>query len=234
MTKDIFDNMLNHSKTKNLSYNTIIQNATQPKPSTLFYQQYLQNKDFSNNRMNDIFNYNSSKVIDTRDMTPKTPYVSNKNGLDQAYENKNTYQNGSTLYIAGTLNNQDKWDDITKVPFSTVDKSQRYQDANKVIEDNIMQGHPITNLIGHSLGGAVSLKLVEKYPNYPMSATTYGAPFKTKPGELFSTTIAGNRFRHPYDPVSAFDKASKTITIQDPSVTNPHTYSGYGGLDDDA
>ena len=165
-------------------------------------------------------------------MQPKTPYVSNKDGLDKAYENKNTYQNGSTLFVAGTLNKKDYWDDITKIPFNTVDKSNRYEDANKVIEDNIIQGHPITKLIGHSLGGAVSLKLVEKYPNYPMVATTYGAPFKTKAGELFSSTIAGTRYRHSYDPVSVLDKASKTIAIQDPSVTNPHTYSGYGGLDD--
>ena len=116
MTKDVFTNMINHSKQKQLSFDTIIQNATQPKPSSLFYNQYIQNKEFSNTRMNDIFNYNSNKDIDTRDMQPKTPYVSNKDGLDNAYENTNTYQNGSTLYIAGTLNNQDHWDDISKVP----------------------------------------------------------------------------------------------------------------------
>ena len=54
MTKDVFTNMINHSKQKQLSFDTIIQNATQPKPSSLFYNQYTQNKEFSNTRMNDI------------------------------------------------------------------------------------------------------------------------------------------------------------------------------------
>lgn len=232
-SRDIFDNMINNAKIKNLSYTTIIQNATQPKPSSLFYQQYLQNKEFSNNRMNDIFNYNSNKVIDTRAMQPKSPYVSNEEGLGKAYSNRDTflYQNGTTLFVGGTQTAKDVWDDL-KIPFDKVDQSKRYIDANKVIEDNILEGHPITNLVGHSLGGATILKLVEKNPEHAMTATTYGAPMKTAPGELFSTTIAGERYRHPFDPVSMLDQASRTIPIQDPSIINPHSYEGYGGLDD--
>ena len=166
-------------------------------------------------------------------MQPETPYVSNAEGLGKAYSNRDTflYQNGTTLFVGGTQTAKDVWDDL-KIPFDKVDQSKRYIDANKIIEDNILEGHPISNLVSHSLGGAVSLKLVEKYPEHPMTATTYGAPMKTARGELFSSTIAGERYRHPFDPVSMLDKTSRTIPIQDPSIMNPHSYEGYGGLDD--
>ena len=126
---------------------------------------------------------------------------------------------------------QDIWDDITKVPFNRVDQSQRYKDANKIIENNILEKHPITNIIGHSLGGSVSLKLVDEHPEHLAMTTSYGAPVATSPGQLVSNIISGSRYRHPYDPVSMLDNGAKTISIQNPNVWNPHDYHGYNGLD---
>ena len=86
-------------------------------------------------------------------------------------------------------------------------------------------------MIGHSLGASAGLKLVDKYPYYPMSSTSYGAPVAVAPGELVSHTISGERYRHPYDPISFLDNGAKTIPIQDPNVWNPHDYKGYGNKD---
>jgi len=75
------------------------------------------------------------------------------------------------------------------------------------------------------------LKLVEKHPEHLMTTTSYGAPIMTSPGQLVSNIISGERYRHPWDPVSFLDNGAHTISIQNPNVWNPHDYHGYGGLD---
>ena len=122
------------------------------------------------------------------------------------------------------------WDDL-KIPFDKVDQSQRYKDAKQIIEKNIVDGHPIKNLISHSLGASVGLKLVDNHLQYPMTTTSYGAPIAIGSNKLISPIISGNRYRHPYDPISMFDGGSKTIPVQDPNVINPHDYHGYGDKD---
>ena len=134
------------------------------------------------------------------------------------------------LYIGGTQTARDVWDDL-KIPFDKVDQSQRYKDASKIIEQNIVEKHPITNVVAHSLGASVGLKLVDKYPSYPMTTTSYGAPIAVGSNKLISPIISGERYRHPYDGVSGFDYGAKTIPIQDPKVWNPHSYKGYGNMD---
>ena len=79
-----------------------------------------------------------------------------------------------------------------KIPFDKVDQSQRYKDASEIIDKNIVAGHPINNVVGHSLGGAVSLKLVDKYPNHSMTTTTYGAPVKTNKDNCFQQLYQEN------------------------------------------
>ena len=54
---------------------------------------------------------------------------------------------------------QDMWDDL-KIPFGLTKYSQRYQEAEKMLKDN----QRITNVIGHSLGGSVSLELAKNHP----------------------------------------------------------------------
>ena len=72
---------------------------------------------------------------------------------------------------------------------------------------------------------------MDKYPNYPMTTTSYGAPIAVDSNQLISPIISGERYRHPYDGVSGFDYGAKTIPIQDPKVWNPHSYQGYGNKD---
>ena len=106
--------------------------------------------------------------------------MSDVEGLNNAYKSSdNIYINNDTLYISGTkhvdsiikdqikspgyyslfksvVNNefQDIYDDI-KIPLNLTRYTQRYNEADKVLKE-----HPeITKLIGHSLGGSVSLEL---------------------------------------------------------------------------
>ena len=45
-------------------------------------------------------------------------HYKNKLGLDKAYQsNKSTYIDGDVMYIAGTKNLKDWYDNFTKVPF---------------------------------------------------------------------------------------------------------------------
>ena len=213
MTHTIFNEIVKHAK-NNKPYH-FKYNQTK-KPSEL-YDNYQRNKYYNTNKMKNILSKST---------------LTNQEGLEKAYQAPNyIYQDGSTLFIGGTQTARDVWDDITKIPFDKVDQSKRYQDANKIVENNILQNHPIQNIVSHSLGSAVSLKLVDKYPSYPMTTTSYGAPVAVGSNQLISPIISGNRYRHPYDPVSIFDKGSKTIPIQDPNVMNPHDYHGYGNKD---
>ena len=205
MPKDPFDNILKQAKLRNQN----IFNYVKPKTQD--------NK--------------TGKIITKDKIIDKTPTISNQEGLDKAYKEKNyVFKNGSTLYIAGTQTKRDVYDDITKVPFNRVDKSQRYIDASQVIENNILDKTPITNIVAHSLGGSVGLKLVDNYKEHPMTTTVYGAPIKTATDKLISTTISGDRYRHSYDPISMFDGGAKTIPIQN-NIMNPHSYHGYGNKD---
>lgn len=206
MPKDPFKNILQQAKLRN-------QNAFN----------FIHSKSANENK--------SGKQIVKDKVIDKTPSISNQEGLDRAYKEKNyVFKNGNTLYIAGTQTKRDIYDDITKVPFNRVDKSQRYLDASQIIENSILENKPISNIVAHSLGGSVGLKLVENYKEHPMTTTVYGAPVKTARDTLLSTTISGERYRHPYDPVSMFDGGAKTIPIQN-NIINPHSYNGYGNKD---
>ena len=71
----------------------------------------------------------------------------------------------------------------------------------------------ITQIVGHSLGGSVSLELAKNYKN--KITTTYGAP-------VFSDSLHyGNRVRAVGDPVSIFDGGAITKL---PNNINPHSY----------
>ena len=98
--------------------------------------------------------------VNTVDNTPKPKlsneefHKQNENGLEQAYNSpSHLYQNNDTLYMARTKNFRDLYDDI-KIPFGLTRYSQRYIDA-----DNVLQQDPnIKNPIGHSLSGSVALE----------------------------------------------------------------------------
>ena len=87
-------------------------------------------------------------------------------GLRLAYESPDgLYQNGTRLYVAGTGGGGrwlgDLYDDITTVPFNKTNETQRFKDAKRKIEE---EGN-IEQIIGHSLGGAITLHLNNDYDN---------------------------------------------------------------------
>ena len=138
----------------------------------------------------------------------------NESGLNKAYNNHNKiHVEGDTLYIAGTSNLKDVYDDVTKIPFyGSITDSTRYNLAKTALDSN----PHITNLVGHSLGGSVALQFQQNNAKY--KTTTYGAPV------LQIGTKQGNRFRFPFDPVSYLDNGALTV---DKFSINPHSYTNY-------
>lgn len=140
--------------------------------------------------------------------------IKNDMGLKKAYTSKNkihVYKN--KMYIAGTSDIQDVWDDISKLPFGLTKYSKRYKDA---IEE--MNKHPqVDTVIGHSLGGSVALELEKNLKDRSLETTTYNAPVFTE------SSKKGKRFRHAFDPVSMFDKGAITETFN----VYPHSYEGF-------
>ena len=60
------------------------------------------------------------------------------------------------MYVAGSHTDQDWYDGFTKVPtWGDLRKSVRYQEAEKALKQNPQVNH----VVGHSLGGSVSLEL---------------------------------------------------------------------------
>ncbi len=155
--------------------------------------------------------------------------MSDSEGLKRAYEADNkVYFHGDTLYIAGTSNAQDVWDDL-KIPFGLTGYSERYQTAKKYVDN---EGLGIKHIVGHSLGGAVTLQFEKDYPDRNFKTTTYGAPvvdfgIKGEPNE---------RYRNRVDPVSIFDRNANIGShdfsmriLKNHSFSNFKNVSGTGG-----
>ena len=144
----------------------------------------------------------------------------NKIGLTKAYAaDSATYIDGDTLYIAGTRNMRDRYDDITKLPFGLTKHSHRYKQAEDVLKDNPQ----IKNLVGHSLSSAVSVELTKQHPekNLELKAL-YASPFID-----FGSKTHDNRYRHKFDPISLLDKGSKTVDIGLVNPLKAHSYDHY-------
>ena len=97
-------------------------------------------------------------------------FLSDTQGLKLAYENPDgMYQNGSILYIAGTKNGRDVYDDL-KLPLYQTQQTKRYKDVDKFIKDGTIEvdGKPlrgITDIVSHSLGSAVGQQINNDYGN---------------------------------------------------------------------
>ena len=125
-------------------------------------------------------------------------------GLRLAYESPDgLYQNGTRLYVAGTGGGGrwlgDLYDDITKVPFNRTNETQRFKDAKRKIEE---EGN-IEQIIGHSLGGAITLHLNKDYDNR-FKTRVYASP--TVSFEKPDRTEQNVRVRGKYDPISILDR----------------------------
>ena len=123
----------------------------------------------------------------------------NKIWLNKTYNSASKlHVEGDTLYIAGTSNKQDVYDDLTKVPFyGDVRESKRYKDVIETVKKN----PNFQKITGHSLGGSVALEVEKSIPN-TYETTTYGAP-------VFGGFKGGSRYRHYGGPISAFDFGAK-------------------------
>ena len=133
--------------------------------------------------------------------------IEDRAGLDKAYADPHkVYMEGDSLFVAGTSSFGDAVDDIA-LPFGLAKGTQRYIDTERVLKAN----PKIRRIVGHSLGGAVSLELGKERPD--LKTRTYGAPVVSMSG--------GERYRSSGDPVSAFDWGAKTTA---PTTLNPHSY----------
>jgi hypothetical protein len=137
--------------------------------------------------------------------------ISDEEGLRLAYDTKDgLYQHYNKLFIAGTKDPIDFVDDL-KLPFNdTLNMSKRGRDADAYYRSH----HEIDTVIGHSLGGSVSLALEKQYKkegNNPygiLQSKVFGAP-------VMSGNVLGeknpNRIRYFGDPISALDFGSTTV-----------------------
>ena len=143
----------------------------------------------------------------------------NKLGLSKAYASDNsTHIDGDTLFIAGTKTMRDVFSDWIKIPLGLTRYSKRYKEAEDVLKANPQ----VKNLIGHSLGSAVSDELSKRSENKQLKTTLYGSPFVD-----FTGKQSDNRFRHKFDPVSIMDRGSKTVDLGLVSPLIAHGYDQY-------
>ena len=89
------------------------------------------------------------------------PDICDEEGLERAYDTRDgLYQHYNKLFIAGTKDSPADHTDDIKLPFDDiVNKTKRGRDADAYYRSH----HGIDTVIGHSLGGAVSLSLEQKY-----------------------------------------------------------------------
>ena len=140
----------------------------------------------------------------------------NEIGLKKAYNtHKGIHIDNDTMFIAGTRNFRDVYDDVTKIPvWGDLKNSKRYRD----VEEEIKENPNVKKLVGHSLAGSVALEFEKNNKGY--ETTTYGAP-------VFGGLEGGERrYRHRNDPISAFDFGAKSVGFSFNPLT-AHSYQNY-------
>ena len=163
-------------------------------------------------------------------------FLTDTQGLKLAYENPDgIYQNGSILYIAGTKDPIDFWDDV-KLPFYQTRNTKRYKDVDKFIKDGAIEidgkkHYGISDVISHSLGSAISAQINNDYGNI-FRSRSYGSPFvSNQRPEDVKTNL---RLRKAGDPVSMFDRGSITINKGTLDPLQNHSYQDIGNVSNKA
>ena len=159
-------------------------------------------------------------------------FLTDTQGLRLAYESPDRiYQNGSILYIAGTKDPIDFYDDL-KLPFYQTRNTKRYKDVDKFIKDGTIEVDGkkltgITDIISHSLGSAVGQQINNDYGNI-FRSRSYGSPFVS--GQSPEDTGTNLRIRKAGDPVSMFDKGSITLNKSTLNPLQNHSYQDIGNV----
>ena len=159
-------------------------------------------------------------------------FLTDTQGLRLAYESPNRiYRNGSILYIAGTKDPIDFYDDL-KLPFYQTRNTKRYKDVDKFIQDDAIEidgkkHYGITDIISHSLGSAVGQQINNDYGNI-FKSRSYGSPFIS--GQRPEDAGTNLRIRKAGDPVSMFDRASITLNSSSLNPFDNHSYADIGNV----
>ena len=155
-------------------------------------------------------------------------FAQDEKGMDAAYGYRSfpgvAYdENTGTLYIAGS----DSWEswlhDDPRIPLGKTSEATRYKQAERAYDElTTKYGKPVNRVVGHSLGGSVALELAKnKGIEY---SRTFGAPVAD--ANPFQRG-AVERYRHPTDPVSIFDRGA----TWGPLEAYPHSYGGFKSFD---
>ena len=154
-------------------------------------------------------------------------FLTDTQGLRLAYESPDRmYRNGSILYIAGTKDPIDFYDDL-KLPFYQTRNTKRYKDVDKFIQDEAIEidgkkHYGVTDIISHSLGSAVGQQINNDYGNI-FRSRSYGSPFVSnqKPEDTGNNL----RIRKAGDPVSMFDNGAINLNRSSLNPFGNHRYA---------
>ena len=100
------------------------------------------------------------------------------------------------------LAHRDGWDDL-KISFAETARAQRYIDADALLGKNPQ----VSTIVGHSLGGSVTLELQKNHAETKFKTNTYGAPSASY---KMPDNIEKHRYRNYGDPVCMFDRGAKS------------------------
>ena len=173
-------------------------------------------------KINKIIN----QVFPDNDNKPKNTGISDSDGLTKAYDATNAiYVDGNKMYVAGTRSFGEALRDWWKIPAGKTTEIERYGQLTEALKNNPQ----VDTIIGHSLGSSALAELQKQTDNKYL-ARYYGAPFwNINP---FDAPDPRNQtFRHPGDPISAFDHNAVDIP-----ANNFDTWlwsHGYSGFPDD-
>ena len=166
------------------------------------------------------------------ELTGTETFLTDTQGLRLAYESPDRiYRNGSQLYIAGTKDTIDFYDDL-KLLFYQTRNTKRYKDVDKFIKDDTIEiegkkQYRITDIISHSLGSAVGQQMNNDYGNI-FRSRSYGSPFVS--GQKPEDTGTNLRIRKAGDPVSMFDRGSITLDKGTLDPLQNYSYQDIGNV----
>ena len=163
---------------------------------------------------------------DREEMAGTETFLTDTQGLRLAYESPDRiYRNGSQLFIAGTKDPIDFYDDL-KLPLYQTQQTKGYKDVDKFIKDGTIEVDGkkltgITDIINHSLGSAVGQQINNEYGDI-FRSRSYGSPFvSTQRPEDTGTNL---RIRKAGDPVSMFDSGSLILNKGTLNPFQNHSY----------